>query len=101
MEAEVKYEFHSGVTKVWFYEVDRVNRKTRFVQCAGLDLWKYVEVSDGAEVPEPSLTLRGDMLKALVEKGSDVLPPSGQMAEHLKDACAIRDRLLTIVERQV
>lgn len=60
--------------------------------------WEHVPF--GAE-PEPSLVLPSEALEALVAAGADHLPPSSAQAEHLADTRAVRDRLLTLVERQV
>ena len=47
----------------------------------------------------PTFRLRPEVLKALSGALSDFLPPDKAMANHLKDAVTVRDRLLTIVEK--
>jgi len=56
------------------------------------------ELMPGESPAGPSATLDEQVLKALVEAGSDALPPSSALARHLDDAIGVRDRLLTLVE---
>jgi hypothetical protein len=51
-------------------------------------------------LPGPSLILTRDMLQALAEEAVKTIPPNESMANHLKDAIAIRDRLLTMAEKR-
>lgn len=56
-------------------------------------------LKDGEEAPEP-LRFPRDSLAALVAEASGILPPSAATTAHLQDAVAVRDRLLTLVERR-
>jgi hypothetical protein len=58
------------------------------------------ETIGGAQRAEPSLTLDGEALKAIIAEGGDHLPPSGAMQRHLDDAIGVRDRLLSLVEER-
>ncbi len=57
-------------------------------------------VTPGTE-PEPSFHCDEQVLRGLVEAGSDVLPPDAAQAKHLADAVKVRDRLLDLVEHGV
>lgn len=58
------------------------------------------EVVTPGDEPEPSFQCDEQVLRGLVEAGSDVLPPSRSMAKHLDDAIGVRDRLLSLIEHQ-
>jgi hypothetical protein len=46
------------------------------------------------EAPEPSFVCDSDTITAIIEAGSDLLPPSQAADRHLTDAIKVRDRLL-------
>jgi hypothetical protein len=48
----------------------------------------------------PTIAMPSEMLEAIVAAAHDILPPSAATDRHLKDAVAVRDRLLTLIERQ-
>lgn len=58
----------------------------------------WTQHSSGAIVP-PFLTLSPEVMKAIVDAGTGTFPPTDATTAHLKDAIAVRDRLLTVVER--
>lgn len=55
---------------------------------------EWRDVDSYGKSPDPSLSLPGDVLQAIVREGAKVLPPSEAMARHLQDAVAVRDRVL-------
>ncbi len=59
------------------------------------------EFKEGDEMPEPSMTLSPRTLSNLVKEAKGSFPADEQMFNHLQDTRAVRDRLLTIVERIV
>lgn len=72
-------------------------------QLASLDSGKIVfdrEIEDGAQLPEPTLSLPDFILEALVAGAIDKMPADGSMSAHLKDAQTVRDRLLTLLEQR-
>lgn len=64
-----------------------------------LDRWE--EVPADVKPVEPTLTLRPEVLEAIVAQAHNVLSPSAAVDRHLADATATRDRLLTLVERLI
>ena len=46
----------------------------------------------------PRLFLPEQLLKALVDEATKKLPADGAMADHLRDAQGVRDRLLAMIE---
>lgn len=64
-------------------------------------LQSNVSVDPGGELPsEPTLILPIEVFKLLAEKALEDMPPSTATVQHLKDAIQVRDRLLSIVEKQ-
>lgn len=56
------------------------------------------EYEPGEMVP-PTLRLQSQIWDALSSKAAGVLPPSASTERHLADATAVRDRLLSLVEK--
>ena len=59
----------------------------------------FREAMEG-EVVEPFMRLRPEALKALLAAAGEYTESSDATVAHLKDAIAVRDRLLTLVERE-
>jgi hypothetical protein len=58
------------------------------------------EESEPATQTPTLLRLRKDVLEAIARAVTDIEGPSPAMQAHLKDAIAVRDRLLTLVETE-
>jgi len=64
---------------------------------ASLNEWEAHPVVENAAVTfdnRPALRLPEDVLRAIIEAGSETLPPDRAMAQHLADAITVRDRIL-------
>jgi hypothetical protein len=72
----------------------------RLWQSQGGDRWSFEDISEGRQTndAEPTFEMPLDMLEAIVAAAHDILPPSAATDRHLKDAVAVRDRLLTLLE---
>lgn len=74
----------------------------RLWQSKGGDQWSFEEIKDGqaADHLPATIEMPMGMLEAIVAAAHDILPPSAATDRHLKDAVAVRDRLLTLIEGQ-
>lgn len=98
--------FHVHVERRWFDQSVAIWFLTRD-HVAHLDpesnvphglVWnKYRE---GSPLPDPTMVIPEDIYRALIEAGTDYLPPSAATDRHLEDSVKVRDRLLTLVEKQ-
>lgn len=59
----------------------------------------YVNLDPEGPAPPPSLRLPTEALEALLAEAAELTPPTPATVEHLADARATRDRLLSLVER--
>lgn len=100
MKARVEHRWDRDTVQVWLYD-RQPDQSIRVYRILGEDAWQHEDVANGVTLPAPSFELRSEMLAALVEAAGDVLPPSGEMAEHLKDSREVRDRLLCMVEHKM
>lgn len=96
-KVHVEYRWGTEHQDLYVYQHLGGNR-ARWLQIVGHDQYEWVDTEDGSQI-KPSLSLPTGVLKAIVDAASETLPPSNQMAEHLKDAREVRDRLLALVER--
>lgn len=94
MSLRVETQFRPGTMMVDIWIVRDVASGTLQTVVVGEDTWEDREVGPFDGAPPPSLTLPGDIFKALVAAGSDILPPSASTERHLQDAIKVRDRLL-------
>lgn len=100
MRAFVKKDVIGDLIQIWLVE-ERIHNKERVtvegVQNGELTLhcspWP-----EGGSV-QPSLVMGREMFEAILRAGSDIMPPDAGTERHLKDAIAVRDRLLAIVEK--
>lgn len=97
MKVKTAWRPGTDMIDVWIYQ-ETFQGKRQAVVVMGADTWEWREVEDATR-PEPSLTLPGEVFQALMAEGSDILPPSAAQARHLEDAIKVRDRLLTLVEK--
>lgn len=95
MRVEVEREPATRMVKVWVLQDGRAGRGTAWTPLGDGPEW--TEVHPGSEVPT-SLRLPEEVWAAIVAAGSDVPVPSRAQHDHLTDAVAVRDRLLTMVE---
>lgn len=95
MKAEVERCAVSYASDVWLY-----TRDTDGITIYNLDGSVRERLPAGAKKPEPSFTFGDEVLRVLIAEASDVLPPDRAQAEHLKDTISVRDRLLSLVEKQ-
>jgi hypothetical protein len=98
-EAYINWRFGSTVLDIYVFSPAGPGLQ-RLYQSKGDGQWSFEEVKDGEDVGEigPTLTVSKDMLEAIVAAAHDVLPPSAATDRHLKDAIAVRDRALAMVE---
>jgi hypothetical protein len=101
VKARIEPRFTAFSVDIWFYDHDPVEGNALVVYRPSGEgtMWDREIVPNGAEMPSPSLSIPNDALEAIVAAGADHLPPSSAQAEHLADVRAVRDRMLTIVER--
>lgn len=64
------------------------------------ETWKYEPLDEGYTLPEPSLRFGKELFKAFIEAAMGHAAPDPSVVSHLKDAITVRDRLLTIVEKE-
>ncbi len=83
-------------TYVWFYYFDGPNLHLVYPDRSE----KVSKIGGPLDRQTPSLKLPTSFLRVLIHAGSDLLPSDRQMAEHLKDAQVVRDRLLVLIERK-
>jgi hypothetical protein len=84
---------------VRIYAVDSGPGARRLWQSHGGDKWSFEDIREGqTNDAEPTFEMPLDMLEAIVAAAHDILPPSAATDRHLKDAVAVRDRLLTLLE---
>lgn len=102
MRARVEWKWGTDTHNVWLYERATVaGGGGRVLRHLSGDVWEWQEIEEGSTtVVEPTFTLPPGGLQAIVAEAGEVLPPSGQMAKHLDDACTVRDRLLSMLEKQ-
>lgn len=60
-------------------------------------IWEWGKLEVAAAPVLPTLTLPGDVFKALIAEGADILPPSAATERHLQDAIKVRDQLLALL----
>lgn len=84
--------------EIWFFSYPQMG-KGRVLEPDG-ETVKYEYDRDGS-LQEPTLRMSHYALEKLIAAGCEYLPPTSATVEHLKDSNAVRDRLLTIVERIV
>lgn len=100
----VRVEAEPHLSQVAVYAVRPVDR-TRYFKLSIVDgelFEELVEQRPGeASLPVPLMRLAVDLAADLGAALTGLLPPDQAQAAHLKDAIAVRDRLLTIVERPV
>lgn len=95
VQCHVESHWYDELVDVWVFY--RMPGKNIFI---GLDGETIEETIEGGELPtKPTMQVHRNMLKAIVTKASKIIPPSEATVEHLRDAIAVRDRLLGIVER--
>lgn len=96
VQVHIEQPWHTRAVYVWFYW-----RAKDGIEVWDVETGEIINIGEGYPLPDkPSLTLPDrSFLKAFGEKAAEVMPPSTQMADHLKDACTVRDKLLTIVDR--
>lgn len=90
--------------KVWFYREGRgrsiiVARITEVGENGRVTITEE-EVDNPFDIA-PSMALPWWLLETLVKASSEHVDPEDATREHLKDAITVRDRLLSIVERDV
>jgi len=104
------YKVHVDTTASWSTNTVDVyiyapgpEHTTRVVQVGraedGQTTFTEVDVQQGEQMPGPSFSLPDFMFKALIAAGAEVLPPDRAQASHLADAITVRDRLLTLIEK--
>lgn len=97
MKVKVEPVWQSFAVNVWFYQHAPDGAIEVFRPEAPLSPER---VASEVDLPAPSLVLPNDWIAALVAEASDQLPPSSAQAAHLADAVMVRDRLLTLIERE-
>lgn len=60
-------------------------------------IWGWEKLEQTTGPVSPTLTLPGDVFKALIAEGADILPPSAATERHLSDAIKVRDQLLALL----
>jgi hypothetical protein len=98
MHARVETNWVNRTVKIWLWTTAMSNE---FVlhKLIGPDTWEDEVIDVNAVIPEPSLTLHYEMVKALLPELMQFKAPSEAQASHLADVIGVRDRLLTLVEK--
>jgi hypothetical protein len=90
MKAEIRQSPASFSVEVYLYV--RTDSETIICNLDGSE--KQRIPAGSAETAEPSFVADDQTIRALIEAGSDFLPPSQATDRHLADAIKVRDRLL-------
>lgn len=69
-----------------------------YMKYHGDGVWSHEEILEGGLIV-PTFSLPAPLLEAIAREVSGIIPPTEATTEHLKDARAVRDRLLTLVEK--
>jgi len=89
LKCRISQNLPRGWYDIWFY-TDKL-------------IWypdgRYESYEQGTE-PNPSMTLTGDALEALLAEAEKVIPASHATERHLNDAISVRDKLLALVEKR-
>lgn len=95
MECEIRRPPMRFGVELLFYERER-GGVTLFIPQVGANKTAIRrEVSTDSYPPDEAwLPLDGEMLKAVIRAGTDYTPPDQAMQAHLKDAIAVRDRMM-------
>jgi hypothetical protein len=97
MKVYIDHRFQAGTVRL--YVLDDGPGRRRLWQSQGEGQWSFVDISEGAANDgEATFEMPVAMLEAIVAAAHDILPPSAATDRHLKDAVAVRDRLLTLLE---
>lgn len=108
MRTHIEYDPREGVYRVWAWQ--RQGHEVFPMEYrpipgpAGFGLAYDAEAGQPVETSlrdtPPTLVLDYEIVEALIENHEPGLSPRNALGEHLKDARAVRDRLLALVERQ-
>lgn len=99
MECRIHRPVDRDTVEVFLFE-DRGGDRIAHRVKEGTDLWEMVVVPEMEPMPV-SMRFRPEAFSALIAAGMDFEPPSSAVSNHLKDALAVRDRALGMVERIV
>ena len=98
MPVAIEQDFLTQRVKIYVYTEDLQGHR-QFLQCAGPGEYRNVGINEGELTPPPLLELSRLVFLELVREIKHVKEPSEATQAHLDDAIAVRDRLLTMVER--
>lgn len=93
MKAHIESRWENDSVRVWIIDGGPDNHRVMRLGPGGWEPFGRGELTD------PTFEIPQDALTALVAAAGDFLPPSTALAAHLADAREVRDRLLTLVER--
>jgi hypothetical protein len=96
----LRHDFAWDRYEVYFIEDDPVNHTRRQIFPGENGQWKSEALQEGCASREPSMILSRDMLESFIEATRDIIPASEATQAHLKDAIAVRDKLLNILTRE-
>lgn len=85
--------------RLYIWAKDADGRRVQVI-IRGQDAMQEVRADEGKPAKEPSLTLPWDLLQALRAAVVPDVNAGEAVSAHLRDAIAVRDRLLTLVERK-
>lgn len=91
------------LTKVFLVAHDDLAGKVRVLRFnggEGSDEWVWDEYPQSEYIPQPSLVLPEQAVQALADELAGYRSPSAAQAEHLNDAREVRDRVLTMLEKE-
>jgi hypothetical protein len=101
MKAKIVKQWNLDESQVWLYEETRSAGELYIYKVGPTGHLLGKLINKGDLLPEDwCMHLPHDALKALVDAAKDEYPPSDATVGQLKDAIAVRDRLLTIVEKR-
>lgn len=98
IECYIDYKPYNLTADIWFF-FHNINGTINFINFSNME---YVTLNPGDKPEEKNVTplkLPYNMIKALIKEGSNILPPDKVMENHLKDTITVRDRLLSLIER--
>ena len=98
-QVHVLRRWHNDTLAIYVHR--RVEGETQVLTLLPPDQMEWRGIAEGAEAGEPTLLLPAGLAGQIAAELMNVVPPNTEQALALKDARAVRDRLLTLVEKVV
>lgn len=93
----IEQDWYSENVRIWVFS-EASDPYVLRLKDGAFNEWEKLE--EGTAHPEPTLTLRADYWEAIVTAAAKTLPVTDTALEALKDTRQVRDRLLTLIEKE-